>query len=61
MGNHFFQFKQFRIDQDRSAMKVTTDSCIFGAWVVEQLKQNPSPFNLLDIGAGTGLLTLMFA
>ena len=42
-------------------MKVTTDSCIFGAWVVEQLKQNPSPFNLLDIGAGTGLLTLMIA
>jgi len=61
MGNQFFQFKQFRIDQDRSAMKVTTDSCIFGAWVVEQLKQNPSPFNLLDIGAGTGLLTLMIA
>lgn len=42
-------------------MKVTTDSCIFGAWVVERLNQHPPPENLLDIGAGTGLLTLMIA
>lgn len=40
-------------------MKVTTDSCIFGAWVVERLNQHPPTENLLDIGAGTGLLTLM--
>ena len=42
-------------------MKVTTDSCIFGAWIVERLNQNPPPAHLLDIGAGTGLLSLMIA
>jgi tRNA1Val (adenine37-N6)-methyltransferase len=62
MANSFFQFKQFRIDQDRSAMKVTTDSCLFGAWVAEQLQRDPStPKQILDIGAGTGLLSLMIA
>jgi tRNA1Val (adenine37-N6)-methyltransferase len=38
-------------------MKVCTDSCIFGAWV-QPLKDDVS---ILDIGAGTGLLSLMLA
>ena len=47
-----FQFKQFTIHQDQCAMKVSTDACILGAWVpVEQAE------NILDIGAGTGLLS----
>jgi tRNA1Val (adenine37-N6)-methyltransferase len=58
MANSFFQFKEFIIHQDRCAMKVSTDSCLFGAWVAS-IQKNPK--NVLDIGGGTGLLTLMLA
>ena len=39
-------------------MKVTTDSCLFGAWVSSRA---PLSRRMLDIGAGTGLLSLMLA
>jgi tRNA1Val (adenine37-N6)-methyltransferase len=58
MGNSYFRFKQFTIWQKDSAMKVSTDSCIFGAWLAS-LPQNPAHF--LDIGTGTGLLAAMLA
>lgn len=37
-------------------MKVTTEGCIFGAWIGSN-----SPKRILDIGTGTGLLSLMLA
>lgn len=56
MPEHFFQFKQFTIKQDRCAMKVGTDGVLLGAWV------NPdSSRAILDIGTGTGLIALMLA
>ena len=53
---HQFDFKSFSIVQSRSAMKVCTDSCVFGALINPHNAQS-----ILDIGTGTGLLSLMLA
>ena len=43
-------------------MKVTTDACLFGAWVANEDKsKNSEVKSVLDIGAGTGVLSLMYA
>ncbi len=60
MSNSFFRFKQFTVHQQNCAMKITTDACLFGAWTAMQLKQLPEKTKtILDIGTGTGLLSLM--
>ena len=52
-----FKFKQFTVNQDRCAMKIGTDSVLLGAWTTVE----HNPYNVLDIGAGTGILSLMIA
>jgi tRNA1Val (adenine37-N6)-methyltransferase len=62
MANPYFRFKQFTVHHDRCAMKVTTDSCFFGAWAAEEIKNDKQQMkSILDIGSGTGLLALMIA
>lgn len=56
MPNPYFQFKQFIVYQNNCAMKVGTDGVLLGAWAnVGESKR------ILDIGTGTGLLSLMVA
>jgi tRNA1Val (adenine37-N6)-methyltransferase len=52
-----FQFKQFLIQQDRCAQKVSEVACIQGAWTMVP----PACTRVLDIGSGTALLSLMLA
>jgi len=63
MSNSWFRFKQFTVHQDRCAMKVTTDACLFGAWTAKeiQIRTDQENKHILDLGAGTGLLSLMIA
>ncbi len=62
MPNNYFQFKEFTIYQERCALKVSTDSCVFGAWLSKKVAALPYHLSgCLDIGAGSGLLMLMLA
>lgn len=56
MGNTWFQFQQFRVEQDRCAMKISTDSVLLGTLIQEE-----SPSQILDIGTGTGVIALILA
>lgn len=53
MGD-YFDFKRFRICQDRCAMKVGTDGVLLGAWAAGGKR-------ILDIGTGTGVVAMMMA
>ncbi len=51
-----FKFKQFDICHDKTGMKVGTDGVLLGAWANCSAAQS-----ILDIGAGTGLISIMLA
>ena len=52
-----FRFKEFTINQDKTAMKVGTDAVLLGAWC----SLETCPDTILDVGSGTGLISLMMA
>ena len=52
-----FSCKQFNVADDQCAMKIGTDAILLGAWVPLSSKVN----KILDIGAGSGIITLMMA
>ena len=49
-----FKFKKFSITHEKCAMKVGVDGVLIGAWT--NIK---NPKNILDIGTGSGLISLM--
>ena len=49
-----FRFKYFEVQQENASMKVGSDAMILGA-----LTEVESQLNILDIGTGTGVLSLM--
>jgi len=51
-----FRFKQFSVAHDKCAMKVGTDGVLIGAWA-----NHSNPLSILDIGAGSGLVSFMMA
>lgn len=55
--NKPFRFKEFTIHQEKTAMKVGTDGVLLGAWCSISM----DPESILDIGSGTGLISLMMA
>jgi tRNA1Val (adenine37-N6)-methyltransferase len=56
MANNYFSFKQFTVNQDKSAFKVGTDGVLLGAFAdISGVKR------ILEIGTGTGLIAIMLA
>ncbi len=58
MANNYFDFKKFRINQENCAMKVGTDGVLLGAW---GSVGNSEQTKILDIGSGTGIVSLIAA
>lgn len=58
-----FRFKEFEVRQSRSAMKVNTDGVLLGAWLAlpDGEGKIPGVFRVLDIGTGTGVISLIVA
>ena len=56
MATPFFKFKNFTVWHDKCAMKVGTDGVLLGSWACVE-----GSSSILDVGTGTGLISLMVA
>lgn len=57
-----FRFRQFEVSNKLSAMKIGTDAVLLGAWAFEaSVFGGRSGHRALDVGCGTGVLSLMLA
>lgn len=57
-----FRFKQFSVNDDGCAMKVGTDGVLLGAWAMfSEEGVSGRPMRVLDVGTGSGLISLMLA
>lgn len=56
MPNPYFSFKRFTVYHDRCAMKVGTDGVLIGTWTDFEDAER-----VLDVGAGSGLISLILA
>jgi tRNA1Val (adenine37-N6)-methyltransferase len=52
-----FKLKHFILKQRNDVFKIGTDAMILGSWI----SLNPAPKRILDLGTGTGILSLMLA
>ena len=54
-----FNCKQFQVKQAKSVFKITTDATLLGALAGNSM--NHEPLRILEIGCGTGIISLMLA
>lgn len=53
--NEFFHFKRFSVRHSRSSMKIGVDAVLLGCWTAGY------PNNILDVGTGCGIISLILA
>lgn len=59
--NAFFNFKTFTVNFTKTVFPVGTDSSLLGAWMCKHASTKDTKINVLDIGCGTGILSLFAA
>lgn len=61
MAGETFRFQKFSVRHDQSSMRVGTDAVLLGAWADVQVLEGRGDAQVLDIGCGCGVISLMAA